>query len=751
MGAKFSPLMKAGWPVLPLDRAGDKTPLVSGYHGKAAKVADRETVIGWTKAFPECNPGIVLPPGVVGFDVDSASHSHGEDGLAALREFERQFGALPEGPRIFHGHTVGGEPSPYGTRLYRMPEPMKDVYTPGNVVGNLNKVTGKPGVDIIAPWIRYNLAPGAVHASGEVYEWAIGSHGVNSVPTPADLPELSLEQAEALLSRRAKVGKDLVSAEPAPTPQSRAAALLDQVRELAALDEGQTLYIQGAERGWQHNDGFFVLACALVRLAKNRTKAKAAFVEAAGDYTDAERQWDNAVESIEVEEIEVEQEAYHYPPMGMPAEFTREYLQRHHTTDLGTLRLRFNQGAFWLWERTHFRRIEPEEVRAILARDLIGAKHISEDGPERVIVRKGLKAELLDALEAATLVSRHGAGELLPAVGGVPFQNGWLDVDTGKLHPIGPERDIRWVVPANYTEDGECPEWFAFLDSIGFTEGTSERRVIRQWLGWLVSGETSIHKGLLLVGPKRAGKGTILAVAEALLGEGAIGLQLADLTTNFGLQNMIGKGLVTIGDARFGFRTDKQIIEKLLLLTSFEAMQIDVKYGKPVNVRPTARLMIASNETPKFIEASDALATRFVIVQFTESFYGREDLGLKSRIRSELPAIARWALDGYREVIGLGGFSETEKGLELQEQMIHDAAPVRSFVESECRLDAQVEVMSQDLYDRYTMWCDRNGMFKMDSAGFFRDLNTAFPGKVSSFRKRIAGRQVYFKRGITLS
>lgn len=766
--AKFAPLLYAGWEVIPLAREGGKKPLVEGHHGADHKVADEATVRGWAKAFPTCNPGIVMPPGIIGFDVDN----HDVDGLEAILEFQRLHGTLPEGPHIFHGYASGGRPSPYGTYLFRVPEECLDRFGPRLVVGNLNKVAG-PGVDVIAPWLRYNVAPGAVHKSGEVYEWAVGDEVVESC-SPADVPYLTVAQFEALLTRRAKSSqgvKPLVAAEAPPSVAERGNALLRQVRELALLPEGESMLIEGQQRGWQRGDGFYVLACALVRAAqeagKDLDKIGARFVREAHaeghglDEYDAERQWENAMLAVEEDDevpfvvrLDQDTEPYPVPAMGMPTEFTLEYLDRHHRNDDGVLMLRYNEGSYWLWEETplgsYYRAIHDREMKSILTKHLRGSSQRSGDEVERVIVRKGLKMELLDALQDLTLVSRHGAGELLPAKGGVPFINGWLDVETGVLEEIGPERDVRWIVPAEYDENAECPSWFKFLDSIGWTEGTKERRLLRQWFGYLISGSCDIHKGMLLIGPKRGGKGTVLGVAAALLGDGAIGLQLDSFAKNFGLQNLIGKGLATVGDARFGFRTDKAVIENLLLLTSFEEMQIDVKMKEPVNTRPTARLMIASNEPPKWIEASDAISTRFLILEFTESFYGREDLGLKKRVLSELPGIARWALDGYRELLELGHFTETDAGLKLQEQMIRDAAPVRVFVEEECEFGSEVWCESQKLFDRYLLWCERNNTYKMDKQTFFRDLNTAFPGVVHDLYKRIGGKQVRCKRGVTL-
>jgi P4 family phage/plasmid primase-like protien len=444
-----------------------------------------------------------------------------------------------------------------------------------------------------------------------------------------------------------------------------------------------------------------------------------------------------------------------------PYEFTAEMVEREFMTD-GTLTLRFrvDDRTFWHWGDTRYVRMTDDEVRATVKQRLAGQREVFQPAPKDGVfpaaesrpikVTEAKTSEVINHLRSLTLTSAYGAGALIANEGGVPFLNGWLDVETGELKPLTPNRDVRWNVPAEYDAKAKCPEWIAFLKSIGWGPGTEEYVLCRQWFGNLISGSTAFHKGMLLIGPKRAGKGTVLGVAEGLMGEGAVGIQLDAFSNNFGMQNLIGKGLATIGDARFGFKTDKSIIERLLSLTSFDLMQIDAKWEKPYSIRLGSRLMIATNEVPAFIEASDALSTRFLVLEFTESFYGREDLTLKRRILKELPGIARWALGGYEELIGLGSFTETSKGLAVQQAMIRDAAPIRVFVEEECVIEPGRSVENQKLFDRYLIWCDRNNTFKMSHNKFSRDLNTAFPGKFTDYYKRTTNGQVRSKKGIGL-
>ena len=56
------------------------------------------------------------------------------------------------------------------------------------------------------------------------------------------------------------------------------------------------------------------------------------------------------------------------------------------------------------------------------------------------------------------------------------------------------------------------------------------------------------------------------------------------------------------------------------------------------------RFVILTNELPRLTDASGALASRFITLVLTESFYGREDLGLTDKLAGELPGILNWAL-----------------------------------------------------------------------------------------------------------
>ena len=69
--------------------------------------------------------------------------------------------------------------------------------------------------------------------------------------------------------------------------------------------------------------------------------------------------------------------------------------------------------------------------------------------------------------------------------------------------------------------------------------------------------DTRQQKILMLVGPKRSGKGTIAKVLAQLIGlKNVCAPTLASLGMNFGLWPLVGKSLAIIADARLSNRSD---------------------------------------------------------------------------------------------------------------------------------------------------------------------------------------------------
>src|SRR5262249_53944197 len=147
-------------------------------------------------------------------------------------------------------------------------------------------------------------------------------------------------------------------------------------------------------------------------------------------------------------------------------------------------------------------------------------------------------------------------------------------------------------------------------------------------------------------------KGTIAAVLRALVGEDNVcAPALSDFENSFGQQPLLGKALAIIPDARLTSRTNHgRLAETLLSISGEDAITGNRKHKDHVTVRLSTRVMILSNELPHLRDDSTALAGRFVTLQLSRSWAGKEDTGLKSRLLKELPGILLWAVEGLRRL-----------------------------------------------------------------------------------------------------
>jgi putative DNA primase/helicase len=118
-----------------------------------------------------------------------------------------------------------------------------------------------------------------------------------------------------------------------------------------------------------------------------------------------------------------------------------------------------------------------------------------------------------------------------------------------------------------------------------------------------------------------------------------------------------------------------------------------------------------------------------VLLTTTRSWLGKEDHDLEANLRTELPGILNWSLEGLRRLTidNENHFTRFAAADDAVAQMLDLASPVRAFVRERCVIDAQAEIEVDDLWGAYKTWREVTEHPKMDKAHFGRDLKAAFP------------------------
>jgi putative DNA primase/helicase len=308
--------------------------------------------------------------------------------------------------------------------------------------------------------------------------------------------------------------------------------------------------------------------------------------------------------------------------------------------------------------------------------------------------------------------------------------------------PVGYDYDPAAAPPA---------QWLHFLRQLWAGDAASIE-CLQEWIGYILSGETAQQKMLLIVGPPRAGKGTIGKVLSGLIGEENVASPtFSSLAEQFGLQSLLHKSLALINDARLPRRQDGNVvIERLLQISGEDTVQINRKFAPHLQTKLGTRIVIMTNEMPVFEDASGALASRFIVLQLTKSWLGKEDPTLADRLLAERAGILLWALEGLRRLKERGRFVQPPSAVDAVDQMTEHSSPIKAFLHSRCILRADLSVPKSELIEEHRRWCTEKGYTEqVTPKRFGLDLKAAAP-QIKSRQKRRNKKQVEFYEGVGL-
>lgn len=234
-----------------------------------------------------------------------------------------------------------------------------------------------------------------------------------------------------------------------------------------------------------------------------------------------------------------------------------------------------------------------------------------------------------------------------PMLLGVP--GGTVDLRTGTTRTASPTdmiTRITSVAPA----PGVPILWLRVLNEL-FAADTELIAFIQRFCGYVLTGTTSEHVLLFLLGPGGNGKSTILNVLTSLLGKYAATATMETFMASHqdrhttDLAMLQGARLVTASETESG----RQWAEaRVKALTGGDP--ITARYMKQDNFtfRPQLKLVIAGNHPPRLQNVDEAMRRRLLIVPFRVK-PAQPDRHLEDKLQQELPQILSWCIEGCLE------------------------------------------------------------------------------------------------------
>jgi putative DNA primase/helicase len=452
------------------------------------------------------------------------------------------------------------------------------------------------------------------------------------------------------------------------------------------------------------------------------------------------------------------------PAPGQPMAVARALIADRFNLD-DVLLLRHWRGAWWQWEQSRWAEIDDRVARKAAYEFTETAIYLEKKGETWVskpwAPNRHKVSDLIDAFSAIAHLDERvttpawTTPEPWPATEMVACRNGLLHLPTRLLTAHTPTFFNQVSVAIDYDEDAPEPtRWLAFLESL-WRDDHESIELLQEWFGYIISGDLSLQKILLIIGPLRGGKGTIARTLQALVGKGNYcGPTLNSLCTNFGLQTLIGKPLATFSDVRVGRANLNVVIERLLSISGEDTIDVDVKYKEPWTGKLPTRLVILSNELPQFGDASGAIASRFLVLSLTKSWLGHEDRGLESGILAELPSILNWSLDGLERLQERGRFYEPTSSQDSVGALADLVSPTSAFIR-ERGVVAEADgtapaVPIDDAYQAWRTWAEDAGHKRTSVQTFGRDLRAALGGRLKITQPVVNGKQVRHYQGFRL-
>ncbi|KKN26574.1 hypothetical protein LCGC14_0873420 [marine sediment metagenome] len=315
----------------------------------------------------------------------------------------------------------------------------------------------------------------------------------------------------------------------------------------------------------------------------------------------------------------------------------------------------------------------------------------------------------------------------------------WKDPDSVSKFswiPHTPEYFSLNQLPFRFNEDATCPQWEEFIEQISC--GKKDRaEVLQQWAGYLFMKTDGEQKFLLYFGEGQNGKGVYTNILQRLVGDGNYSnVGLDQFSNKYAVASMMGKMVNMSNESSKNIKGTAENILKTL--TGGDTHSFEAKYKDPTSCRPTAKIMLATNDLPRFNDRSRGTWRRVLLLPFELNVEdGKVDKNLFSKLGQELPGILNWALKGMLSLEENRGFTKLSDHDEMIHNYRNEADPSRDFLLEFYEYSEEARGKSSaSVYEHYKNHCKENGFQAMASTGLGKQIKRVFP-KVDKIRARI--------------
>jgi P4 family phage/plasmid primase-like protien len=417
--------------------------------------------------------------------------------------------------------------------------------------------------------------------------------------------------------------------------------------------------------------------------------------------------------------------------------------------------VRYWREDFWEWTGKFYRRISGGNMRCRLTNICKQEfDRLAGDGKPGKVTRH-LIGDVAAALESMTVLEDWiQAPAWLDGSGRkncTALENGILDLDAllaGKddfLLNHTPAWFSPVCLPYQFDPAADCLTWKRVLATN--MEGDTERiALLQEWAGYILVPSTDMQQFLICEGEGANGKSVFCAGLEALVGrDNTAHVPLEVFADRFSLHQTLGKLLNVAAECG---ELDKVAEGYLKAFVAGDRMTLDRKHKDPIDVSPTARLVLAANNRPRFSDRSMGIWRRVIACPFLRQVPESERIVGADKpdfweASGELPGMLNWAIAGLHRLRQQGRFTRPAACEKALADYRLEVNPARAFLTEVCEYDGTTELGTGYLYEAYSKWCRKCGYHPLGERVFGREVFRAHP-KAKKIRPGTTNRTYFF-------
>jgi putative DNA primase/helicase len=304
-------------------------------------------------------------------------------------------------------------------------------------------------------------------------------------------------------------------------------------------------------------------------------------------------------------------------------------------------------------------------------------------------------------------------------------ENGVLNVLTRQLSPFSPDGYLTQKLKVKYDPEAKCPAIQKFL---GEVLEEKQRQIAQEFIGYALYRKITYHVCLLLQGPGRNGKSTLLELNTALLGQGNVSSQtIQSLCYNrFSLAELHHKLANISADLPSRELSNTGTFK---MIVGGDRLPGEHKHKDPFNFDNYAKLMFSCNTIPPIASTEACLAfySRFKILEFKQTFIGKKaDKRLIEKLTTpeELSGYLNYALEGLKRLEERQDFTEDRDLEETEKAYVKLSNSCQAYINEKVIVtDTHSDYVFADvLYRDFITYCHNEKLQTHPKAAFTKAM-----------------------------